>query len=35
MREIAALAGRSDYEPKLAGREWKEAEEVGTAGDTP
>ena len=25
MREIAALAGLSDYEPKLAGKEWKEA----------
>jgi 1-acyl-sn-glycerol-3-phosphate acyltransferase len=24
MREIAALAGRPDYEPELAGREWKE-----------
>ncbi|MGH8164978.1 MAG: lysophospholipid acyltransferase family protein [Rhodanobacteraceae bacterium] len=27
MREIAALAGLLDYEPKLAGKEWKEAAE--------
>ncbi len=26
MREIAALAGKSDYEPVLAGKEWKEKE---------
>jgi 1-acyl-sn-glycerol-3-phosphate acyltransferase len=26
MREIAVLAGLPDYEPKLAGKEWKKAE---------
>ena len=28
LREIAALAGKPDYEPKLAGKEWKEAVEI-------
>lgn len=28
LRQIAALAGRPDYEPNLAGREWKEAAET-------
>jgi 1-acyl-sn-glycerol-3-phosphate acyltransferase len=31
MREIAALAGQPGYEPKLAGKEWKEAEQLVTA----
>ena len=35
-REIALLAGREDFEPKLAGRRWRTAEEAGDdAGPSP
>ena len=35
-REIALLAGREDFEPKLAGRRWRTAEEAADdAGPSP
>ncbi|MGH7140110.1 MAG: hypothetical protein ACREHD_30595, partial [Pirellulales bacterium] len=30
LREIAALAGKPDYEPTLAGKRWKDAEVAAT-----